>query len=114
MTDIVARLREWTAADMDTHASLRRHGKQVAVVPWSRHGTDLAETVLEAAAEIERLRAAQAWQPIETAPKNQRVLVWDGQDVIGATFGGVRWWSADDETRISPTHWRPLPEAPTP
>ena len=60
MSDIVERLREWSAADMDTHASLRRNGAQVAEVPWSRHGTDLAEVVLDAAAEIERLRAAQA------------------------------------------------------
>jgi hypothetical protein len=56
MTDIVQRLREWSAADMDTHASLRRNGQQVAEVPWARHGTDLAEVVLDAAAEIERLR----------------------------------------------------------
>lgn len=54
--DIVARLREWSAADMDTHAILRRNGLGVAILAWSRHGTDLAETVLGAAAEIERLR----------------------------------------------------------
>lgn len=58
MSDIVERLREWSASDMGTHASLRRCGVQVAEVPWSRHGTDLGEVVADAAAEIERLRAA--------------------------------------------------------
>jgi hypothetical protein len=55
-TDIVARLREWSAADYDTSAVLRRNGEWVADVPWVRHATALHETVLHAADEITRLR----------------------------------------------------------
>ncbi len=56
-TDIVDRLREWSAADLDTHAVLRRRGRVVAEVPWVRHATDLSADMAQAAAEIERLRA---------------------------------------------------------
>ena len=56
-TDVVARLREWSATDLDTHAVLRRRGRVVAEVPWVKHATDLHADLAQAAAEIERLRA---------------------------------------------------------
>jgi hypothetical protein len=59
-----------------------------------------------AADEIERLRAeAPAWQPIETAPRDRRVLV----------FGngcGIVAWTGDDCWPDDATHWRPLPAPP--
>lgn len=64
------------------------------------------------------------WQPIETAPKNTLVLIWDGRIMCVAerwTYnGGKAWnWSAvgasgyecEDDFE-SPTHWMPLPEPP--
>ncbi len=60
MTDIISRLREWTVADMDTHAVLRRDGARVADFPWARHATDLCDTAWKAAARIEALEARVA------------------------------------------------------
>lgn len=60
------------------------------------------------------------WQPIETAPLAERVLVILRHGEI--TFGyQVRvsveppknWWTRDEDgSRCKPTHWMPLPEAP--
>ena len=61
------------------------------------------------------------WQPIETAPKCEHVLVWDGEYVMDAWFHDDRWcifrreftngmvsfWLDED-----PTHWMPLPDGP--
>jgi hypothetical protein len=58
--DIVARLREWSAADWDTHAVISRNNRPVGDMGWVRDAMDLHDTVLDAAVEIERLRAALA------------------------------------------------------
>ena len=58
------------------------------------------------------------WKPIETAPKNQEILVWDGKDI----------WLVNTEYEMYPkhngcgccsssvheeaTHWMPMPEPP--
>jgi hypothetical protein len=93
------------------------------------------EIAAEADAEIERLRAALAWQPIETAPKDGRdiLLFVDQGKSAGPTaaFWFEPWgiWHAqchrgtvsdadamnDDTFGIWPglaTHWMPLPPAP--
>lgn len=71
----------------------------------------------------------QSWQPIDTAPKNGRVLVWTDTDnsrdrwYIESVFEGehvrcvqVGILGADGEWDCAlvgqPTHWMPLPEAP--
>ncbi len=56
------------------------------------------------------------WQPIETAPKDDSViLVYDGAGMHVAWIG----WTEnekpvyfDDNVAIRPTHWMPLPEPP--
>lgn len=72
------------------------------------------------------------WQPIDTAPKNEPVLVYglwageiNGQDkepgIYIAKFNGRSdyegyWWSCQDTDAyaawVKPTHWQPLPEPP--
>ena len=58
------------------------------------------------------------WQPIETAPKNRRVLVArPGEEPVIAenvmyTSAGYSWCSGYQEMRIRPTHWMPLPPPP--
>ena len=57
------------------------------------------------------------WQPIATAPKDGRtLLLWsrNGGYVIGQWFetGRDGWWVAH-AMQITPTHWMPLPAAPT-
>lgn len=74
--------------------------------------------IVEAAEEIERLRAMMAWQPITTAPKDgTAILVWRPKEVDGpGAHVGVDWWSGNSwyrsRTYQQPTRWMPLPEEP--
>lgn len=74
---------------------------------------------------IARVRKAEEWQPIETAPIEQHVLVY-GEKIAwrGPTFGYLHkdynghgeMWTLDGRcgpTCSSLTHWRPLPTAPS-
>ena len=88
------------------------------IVEWLRSPHLATRESHEAADEIERLRGEKKWQPIETAPKNQEILVWDGKNI----------WLVDAEYEMYPkdngcgccsssvhnqaTHWMPLPESP--
>jgi len=58
----------------------------------------------------------QGWQPIETAPKGELVLVsTDGKCFdIALTNDGHLWWSNSEVTFCFPTHWQPLPPPPAP
>jgi hypothetical protein len=122
--DIVDRLRSTTEA-MASHAS-------VDMALWDRH----SNACLEAAAEITRLRkerdearAAMAWQPIKTAPKDGTlILIYDptvrpywphslSVDVVcwdDVWEGGNTWRSSGytdyANTYPAATHWMPLPE----
>lgn len=60
------------------------------------------------------------WQPIETAPKDKSIIVWD-DGIIGEGYydgeDGSWWWaniSRHDYTGspIYPTLWQPLPAPP--
>lgn len=56
------------------------------------------------------------WQPIETAPVNQEVLVWvvrkGGGNIVSAKNStGSQWWAIDTGAVIA-THWQPLPAPP--
>lgn len=62
------------------------------------------------------------WEPIETAPKDESILLYyPTDDIIIVGYwcdfkwqidhvGGYEWES--DVDCIEPTHWMPLPEAP--
>lgn len=58
------------------------------------------------------------WQPIETAPDREYILILvDGQITgVGSTYLGDWWASMPNgevcELNEPPTHWMPLPEAP--
>lgn len=85
----------------------------------------MAERMEQAADEIERLQA-QAWQPIETAPRDGTdILVWDGERRTMTLWGKVSHvpifgfldvWGCDAEDidlmDPQPTHWMPLPDPP--
>jgi hypothetical protein len=61
-----------------------------------------------------------AWQPIETAPKDQDILVSDGDQIWLATWGEDYGWYAKEtdapslsaDYLSSITDWMPLPELP--
>jgi hypothetical protein len=66
--------------------------------------------------EVEKIEAAlmqpSRWQPIETAPKGDDVLTWDGFFVrLACHMDGDR-WQEDGSPSHRPTHWMPLPSAP--
>lgn len=58
------------------------------------------------------------WQPIETAPKDVKLLIYTGHCVLFGTlayFGprvGHRWKVFGRFTKMIPTHWMPLPAPP--
>lgn len=55
------------------------------------------------------------WQPIETAPKDGRILGWNGFEVESLEKFDDVWGQVSDSGRITasrPTHWMPLPKPP--
>jgi hypothetical protein len=100
---------------------------------------DLVAMISSRDEEIEHLKTMQAWQPIETAPKDgdTEILIgkWFTDDADGY-YGDSRWlwiiqatydldgsmWDCFADTEIpaqnmngfnKPTHWMPLPAPPT-
>lgn len=88
---------------------------------------------IETIKEALRIAEKHQWQPIETAPKDGEILVYNGESVSPSMWyesnefrnfgeeGG--WCSADydvggslyegvDVIKPQPTHWMPLPDAP--
>jgi len=56
------------------------------------------------------------WQPIETAPEGDYILMWvpgpSGTEIRAGYYWG--WWEcALTVKEVKPTHWMPLPEPPT-
>lgn len=78
-------------------------------------------TVAELIAAHER----DQWQPIETAPRDETILIWP---VSYGRPAPARWWDSTERggywdvahmnvatcKRLAPTHWRPLPAPPAP
>jgi len=62
------------------------------------------------------------WQPIQTAPKSERILIWTGQTMYCAFWvknfvdDHEAWAVAElgggDRLIAQATHWMPLPEPP--
>lgn len=71
------------------------------------------------------------WQPIETAPKDKQILLWNGECVIGwwetgrefpgsphfndwckGELGAGTGYDCGYDRVYNPTHWMPLPLAP--
>lgn len=63
------------------------------------------------------------WQPIETAPKDESVLLLMDDEVFSGFYSDGGFWvfpyagyhgcGCCGDTNDQPTHWMPLPELPT-
>jgi hypothetical protein len=85
----------------------------------SKHDMLACEDMLQAADEIERLRAEHEWRPIKTAPKGGMFIYYwlrDRKRAVGLAYlandGHWRDSEGNWEKRIEPTHWMPLPAPP--
>ena len=59
------------------------------------------------------IRKMNEWQPIETAPKDETlILTWDGMDREIRQFRDGRWIDQEGYCFSNPTHWAPLIEPP--
>jgi hypothetical protein len=57
----------------------------------------------------------EEWRPIETAPKDREVLVFDeGAIIVSLWVEDEQAWWDNGPMRPPPTHWRPLPAPPAP
>lgn len=68
---------------------------------------------------VAELGAANRWLPIETAPKNDSVLLYDSGTntwIVGMWLDGdwVCVWDHEylENYEVNPTHWQPLPQPP--
>jgi hypothetical protein len=69
------------------------------------------------AAMIRQLLAESEWQPIETAPRDGTwvLCMWEEDEtpyVAALMYDCDRWYDADGDDYLDPTHWRPLPAPP--
>ncbi len=73
---------------------------------------DMRDAVLALRAPV------SAWQPIETAPNGERILLWKAntQEHYVATRVqggyGLGWLTPDGHEIFKATHWQPLPSPP--
>lgn len=82
-----------------------------------QHGEDAVKEAFMLGA-IQVIKQALEWQPIETAPDREYILILvEGQITgVGSTYLGDWWASMPNgevcELNEPPTHWMPLPQPP--
>lgn len=87
------------------------------------HGRDGSDGDLCDVCYWRKRAESYGWQPIETAPKDQRILVWTGVEMYCAHWAKniftddeawivAQWGDNRDQALVRPTHWMPLPEQP--
>ena len=96
--------------------------------PLDRAPLMVADAVRGRARELLAAADAAAWQPIETAPQDKKILILRAGRVSIGWFNDERYnrnpspyWSGYDSTHnvrwareTPPTHWQPLPPPPSP
>ena len=108
-------------ADAPAPEDLLREGDSSASHHDASNRPYTADIIRRLCARIRELEAAQAWQPIETAPKDgTRVWLWLADEGFSATAkwrrfedGDEDWWLLEHDctaTIHDITHWRPLPK----
>lgn len=96
-------------------ALIRVYAKDLTHSPGSPAHTASLDALLTAIAALEA--QVPQWQPIETAPRDVNVLVYSTGTFYVAHFNTFfnRWRNIDGPSfpLATPTHWMPLPPAPT-
>ena len=57
-------------------------------------------------------RRADAWQPIETAPRDNLLLLWNRDAPVVAYYHRAAWRVGPKGYVVHASHWRPLPKEP--
>lgn len=76
-----------------------------------------AQMILDLLADYDALCEKTQWQPVETAPDCEHILILvHGLPAVGCTYDG-RWWASLPNGEVweadqPPTHWMPILEAP--
>ena len=79
---------------------------------------NLPDVEAMARAALAVVRREDGWQPIETAPKGEHLLLWDGEYV---QFGEYGWDEGEEQRPVfihdgpgirGVTHWRRPPKTP--
>lgn len=121
--EIVDLVRALNTGDLRTVASCSGHGEQHGNIALKDGRELLIAPDYDTARQMERALLAalrlREWRPIETAPKDEPVLVlFDGTgipEIMELTRSGWVW--ANGIHRFTgdhpPTHWMPLPAPPT-
>lgn len=116
----IEQLEKLLARTDDVHVQLMPNGEVRAT---QSSDSDLIVKIID---ELQRLRS-NAWQPIETAPDDEDVLVWVVSDTHKTTStqigykdvaGSQYWWITPSGAAIEiydyrATHWQPLPAPPS-
>ena len=91
-------------------ALCERFGYSHDEVDWMRDQVSLIEWI---AKQVQP--KAEPWQPIETAPKDNKtwVLVCEYGFSYVAIFDKEGFCHTDERIGLDPTHWIPLPKPPT-
>lgn len=84
--------------------------------------TILDKTDLSAMGTVQAETEPTGWQPIETAPEDEKILIFATPDWVDTAFwvleedSGEREWFWANARPIHrnfiPTHWQPLPDPP--
>lgn len=96
----------------ETQMAMR--GADIKAEDYKRQVDSLQDQLTKALEEVARLSVPKygTWQPIETAPKGEFILVIsDVMEVAHFDNESELWLTASGDW-IIPTHWMPLPESP--
>jgi hypothetical protein len=64
--------------------------------------------------QLAEVRPASEWQPIETAPKDGRKMIFLlGPSGFPQVAYSNTWWTSGFSFENRPTHWMPIPSAPS-
>lgn len=84
---------------------------------WPAPHWDIARKILDAGYVLRgHAQTAQQWQPIETASDDFGTQVWGWDEKRGSNpmiLCESGWRITYDDALIQPTHWQPMPTAPS-